>query len=287
MTLHLHAFQPDLGRLMRLAARERLLPNGDDPGYAVHAVLAATFGDLAPAPWALLAPGEGGGPRGRLLAYSPHPLGALLAHASAYADPTFAGVLDLPSTASKVMPDRFPSGTRLGFRARLRPVSRLGKPLAGHASAAERGARGQERDVYLARVAAAERAMAASGGTPNGMLPDAPDVTAATPVPSRAACYLEWLDGRLRSAGAELAPVAGGAAETWAAHVEAFRFTRLLARDRGGPRAQSAAIDGPDALMTGTLVVTDPDAFTVGLARGVGRHRAFGFGMLLLTPPRD
>lgn len=283
MTLHLHAFQPDLGRLMRLAARERLLPTGDDPGYAVHAVLAAAFGELAPAPWALLQPGEGGGPRGRLLAYSAHPLDALLAHAGAFADPTFAAALDLSQAASKPMPDRFAPGTRLGFRVRLRPVSRTGTPLAGHPSAAERGARGQERDVYLARVAAAERALAAAGGVPNAQVPEA-----STPAPSRAECYLEWLDGRLRNAGAELAAGDGdrAAAGRWAARVDAFRFTRLLARDRSGSRTRSAAVEGPDALVTGTLVVTDPDAFAAGLARGVGRHRAFGFGMLLLTPPR-
>lgn len=284
MTLHLHAFQPDLGRLMRLAARERLLPTGDDPGYAVHAVLAATFGVLAPAPWVLLQPGEGGGPRGRLLAYSAHPLEALLAHAGAYADPTFAAVLDLPNAASKLMPDCFAPGTRLGFRTRLRPVSRLGKPLAGHPSAAERGARGQERDVYLSRVAAAERAVVASA-VHSERSSEAP-ATALAAAPSRAECYLEWLDGRLRGAGAELAPALGLGGGPWAARVDAFRFTRLLARDRGEPRARSAAVDGPDALITGTLVVTDAEAFAAGLARGIGRHRAFGFGMLLLTPPR-
>lgn len=283
MTLHLHAFQPDLGRLMRLAAHQRLLPAGDDSGYAVHAVLAATFGDLAPAPWALLRPGEGGGPRGRLLAYSPHPLNTLLAHAAAFAEPTFAAVLDLAAAASKSMPERFAPGTRLGFRVRLRPVSRTGKPLPGHPSAAEGAARGQERDVYLARVAAAERALVAVGGAPT--VQPSP---ASSPVPSRAECYLEWLDGRLRGAGAELAKgdAGGGGAGRWAARVDAFRFTRLLARDRGGARTRSAAVDGPDALVTGTLIVTDPDALAAGLARGVGRHRAFGFGMLLLTPPR-
>lgn len=279
MTLHLHAFQPDLGRLMRLAARERLLPAGDDPGYAVHAVLAATFGDLAPAPWALLQPGDGGGPRGRLLAYSAHPLDAMLAHAAAYADPAFAAVLDSPDAASKPMPDRFAPGTRLGFRTRLRPVSRLGKPLEGHPSAA-RGSRGQERDVYLGRLEAAERARAAAGDVPDAAPPGPPAA-----VPSRAECYLEWLDGRLRGAGAELARGPGDHG-AWAARVDGFRFTRLLARDRGGPRTRSAAVDGPDALVTGTLVVTDAEAFAAGLARGVGRHRAFGFGMLLLTPPR-
>ena len=39
--------------------------------------------------------------------------------------------------------------------------------------------------------------------------------------------------------------------------------------------------------MSGTLRVTDPAAFAAGLARGIGRHRAFGFGMLLLAPPRN
>ena len=37
--------------------------------------------------------------------------------------------------------------------------------------------------------------------------------------------------------------------------------------------------------MTGTLTVTDPQAFAALLSGGVGRHAAFGFGMLLLSPP--
>jgi CRISPR system Cascade subunit CasE len=36
--------------------------------------------------------------------------------------------------------------------------------------------------------------------------------------------------------------------------------------------------------MTGILEVTGGEAFARLLARGVGRHRAFGFGMLLLKP---
>jgi CRISPR system Cascade subunit CasE len=36
------------------------------------------------------------------------------------------------------------------------------------------------------------------------------------------------------------------------------------------------------ALVTGTLRVGDAEAFRALLARGLGRHRAFGFGMLLL-----
>lgn len=292
MTLYLHAFQPDLERLMRLAARERLLPPGDDPGYAVHAVLAATFGEHAPAPWALLEPGQGGGPAGRLLAYGTTPPDVLRDHAAAFADPAFAAVLDLPNAPEpKCMPARFAPGTRLGFRVRLRPVSRLGRPLDGHPSAAARGARGCERDVYAARRAAVERRAVSAGAVPAESAPHpASAATAAAAVPTRAECYLDWLDARLRGVGAELArdvvDTARGSEAAWAARVDAFRFTRLLTRDRSAPRARSAAVDGPDATVTGTLIVTNSDDFAVGLARGLGRHRAFGFGMLLLTPPR-
>lgn len=37
--------------------------------------------------------------------------------------------------------------------------------------------------------------------------------------------------------------------------------------------------------MHGTLTVTDPAFFAQALAVGIGRHRASGFGMLLLRPP--
>ena len=37
--------------------------------------------------------------------------------------------------------------------------------------------------------------------------------------------------------------------------------------------------------MRGILTITDPIAFAELLKRGVGRHRAYGYGMLLLRPP--
>lgn len=287
MTLHLYSFEPDLPRLMRLAARERLLPLGDDPGYAVHAVLAASFGAHAPKPWALLAAGRGGGPAGRLLGYGAAPLDTLLAHAATYADPGYSSVLALDRAATREMPVHFVPGTRLGFRVRLRPMARTGKPLPGHPSAIDRGERARERDVYLARVDAAERATAA--GADRDAPSDAAVPSPSNDVPSRAECYLDWLDARLRDAGAALARVRSAPSDpsgTWDARVDAFRLTRLLSRDRSGSRARPIHAEGPDAVVVGTLTVTDADAFGVGLARGLGRYRAFGFGMLLLTPPR-
>lgn len=285
--LYLHSFCPDLAGLMRFAARERLLPPGDDPGYAIHAAFAAAFGDRAPKPWALLRPGQGGGPAGRLLAYAPTPLDELREHAATFADPAFTAPLALDRAATRVMPTVFPRGTHLGFRVRVRPVARTGKPLDGHPSATARGDRSRERDVYLACVDASERSYHCRAMTPGSDAGTARGAWTAWPPPSRATCYLEWLDRRLHDSGAAIARTSVRDAEdgAFAARVDAFRFTRLLARDRGGVRSRTQHPEGPDATITGTLVVTDPDRFATGIARGVGRSRAFGFGMLLLAPP--
>ena len=40
-----------------------------------------------------------------------------------------------------------------------------------------------------------------------------------------------------------------------------------------------------DAVLRGVLSITNPRAFAELLARGIGRHRSYGYGMLLLRPP--
>ena len=44
--------------------------------------------------------------------------------------------------------------------------------------------------------------------------------------------------------------------------------------------------DGPDVVWHGELTILDGDKFNARLASGVGRHAAFGYGMLLLRPAR-
>ena len=39
-------------------------------------------------------------------------------------------------------------------------------------------------------------------------------------------------------------------------------------------------------MLYGELEVTDPEAFNRLLATGIGRDKAYGYGMLLLRPPR-
>ena len=46
------------------------------------------------------------------------------------------------------------------------------------------------------------------------------------------------------------------------------------------------APEGPDATFHGELEVGDPEAFVRILANGIGRHKAYGYGMLMLRPAR-
>jgi CRISPR system Cascade subunit CasE len=41
----------------------------------------------------------------------------------------------------------------------------------------------------------------------------------------------------------------------------------------------------PSALLEGVITIKDPAKFNLFLKRGIGRHRSFGFGMILLRPP--
>lgn len=247
MTLHLLSFRPDFDRLLRLAHREKLLPPGGDLGYALHAVFAASFGEGAPRPFRLFSPGErGGGPAGRLLAYSRRPLAELTAHAAAYADPAFAAPLTLEEAEEKIMPTDFPAGTRLGFEVRIRPVARTGASADGTVGA-------RERDVYRG-AAAGEAAHEA-----------------------RARVYADWLT---RQFGRD------DAARVECSEATSLGRTRLMARDRSSDARAPTAVDGPDVCFTGELVVEASAAFAGLLTRGVGRFRAFGFGMVLLRPPR-
>ncbi len=109
--------------------------------------------------------------------------------------------------------------------------------------------RTRERDAFLAAIADA--------GPGEG--------------PSRGEVYSAWLGARLADGGARAEHLV----------LDAFRLSTTMRRD--GVR-QLRAFRGPDATFSGMLSVTDPDRFADVLAGGVGRHSAFGFGMLLLKP---
>jgi len=89
--------------------------------------------------------------------------------------------------------------------------------------------------------------------------------------PRRDAVYRDWFTRRLAEGGAVVERLS----------MDAFRLAQVHRRDRDRRLRRSP---GPEASFTGVLSVRDTERFAALLARGVGRHRAFGFGMLLLRP---
>jgi len=81
----------------------------------------------------------------------------------------------------------------------------------------------------------------------------------------RQTVYLSWFADQVANAGAKLG------------QVRILAMTRKQVYRKGAP-----SLDGPDVTFTGSLEVCDPKLFSDFVGRGVGRHRAFGFGMLLL-----
>ena len=86
---------------------------------------------------------------------------------------------------------------------------------------------------------------------------------------SREEVYREWLSNQFNRRG-------GVRLES--AELRSFQRTRAVRKLR------ASHSEGPDAVMRGILTITDATAFTALLARGIGRHRAYGYGMLLLRP---
>ena len=88
-------------------------------------------------------------------------------------------------------------------------------------------------------------------------------------VRSREEVYADWLRRQIEGRG-------GATLES--ATLASFQRTRAVRK------LHSRYSEGPDALMHGTLEITDGPPFARLLAGGIGRHRAYGYGMLLLRP---
>ncbi len=91
--------------------------------------------------------------------------------------------------------------------------------------------------------------------------------------PSRSEIYAEWFR---RQWGATL--------EFEQLELIGFSRRRLLRRPVIEGQRKSRNIERPQATFRAIVRVADAQAFSAALARGIGRHRAFGFGMVLLKP---
>jgi len=94
---------------------------------------------------------------------------------------------------------------------------------------------------------------------------------------SREAVYTDWLKRQFEDV-----------ADLHELRMTEFSLSTVMRRsvhqaDGGRPKRP---VQGPDAVFTGVLQVRDGEGFAALVARGIGRHRAFGFGMLLLRPAK-
>ena len=188
--------------------------------------------------------------RGRTLeawGYSRTAADDLVARAQMCLPEQVACIEDLNDIASRPVP-RLDPGRRIGFQLRACPVVRLASATHGHQA-------GAEVDAFLARCFS---------------VPE--DVTVA-----REHVYREWIARRLADESA-----VGAGLES----VRVASMTRecLVRRTRGEVR-HARRLERPDVRFEGVLVVSDPDRLLDCLARGIGRHRAFGFGAMMLVPP--
>lgn len=250
--LHLIRVPVDTHALVRWA-RERGWVRGRviafDEGRALHHLVDEVVGPGVLRPFRLLVPLRQ--TKGNLYAYSALDDESLRAAAQIQALPEHLGVLFLDDLKSKPMPLDWRVGQRLGFDLRVRPVRRLRQDLDIPSGGRKR--KGAEVDAF--QVEALHRYPTNRDGM-------------ASENRTREAVYLDWLAERL-SGSATL--------DFSASKLTRFRRTRVARGERGS--------EGPDATIHGTLTITDPTTFATLLARGVGRHRAYGYGMLLLRSP--
>lgn len=238
----------DRRALARVAARHRHAQQLDD-GYFLHAGLAQLFA-TSPAPAEVPLHNFA---HDDLRAESVQDPSAVFVLAYAAHDAqALRGAMNtsqglLRECQSRRMPS-FEAGQRLGFRTRVCPITRTRTPGERELGVDRRGkTKCREMDAFVH----------ATLGLPKESRVDREEV------------YTAWLRAQLSR---------DGACSLEDARLSTFQ--RESMHRRGGP-----GIERPNAVMEGTLTVTDPTAFTALLARGVGRHRAFGFGMLLLRPP--
>jgi CRISPR system Cascade subunit CasE len=143
------------------------------------------------------------------------------------------------------MPE-FSGGETLGFRTRVCPVVRTRKAGSRPLQVNRHGRlKHREVDAFIHAIMVAPK-----------------DVTV-----DRRQVYTQWLGRELERDGA-------GSLNT----------ADLVESKRERMQRRRVSIERPNVVLEGHLTVRDPLAFRVLLSRGIGRHRAFGFGMLLLRP---
>lgn len=182
----------------------------------------------------------------RILGYSASDSNTLHESAKAFADPNVYDAIDWERHAAKAMPEHLEEGRSLGFEIRLCPIVQTRRGQSGR--------RGVELDAFLAACRQHEDTEL-----------------------DRETIYREWARNLLER---------NGAVAMEQLEVESFRLTRLLRRTQavsGGAR-KGKLLQRPDIVVKGSFQIRNGEKLSETLRQGLGRHKAFGFGMLLLRP---
>lgn len=249
--------QPDMARLSRWARSSGLRDAAADLGYAVHAATRAALGDLAPKPFALRQRAGATELVGYVAANTEHLARACALDAH---DPEAAAALGLHEGVAKPMPTDWRVGERFSFEVRAAPIVRSRTAAPGR---------------YVEIDAAFH-----------------PDYSG--PCGDRASAYGAWLRAQLgRQDAAELvthetvtfqlADMVRRTQATGRRGQVADNAKQGEGHDKGNRHSRHGLL--PDLTVRGELRVVDGPAFASLLVRGLGRHRSFGFGCLLLAPP--
>lgn len=228
----------------------------DDQDLALHCLLTECLGELRPRVFRATPAASGRQPA--VLGYCRSSQEELESSIQALATPLQRAVIKPGEVRTKEMPRDWVPGGLLGFEIRVRPLVRLERrPGHGHPGIirrrqSERGLEpGHECDVHRWRRIIDEE----EGGE----------------TPTRDRVYAAWLAGKAEAQGGCIIDPR---------QVVMSRFSQTLAVRKLG----RSGIPGPDAVLRGILQVADPDRFEDLLERGLGRHRAYGYGMILLRP---
>ncbi len=239
-----------LDQLHKLAAERNWLAKNNlecDEGLALHHALTEVFGPGVLKPFRLMVP-----PRkasGSIYGYCRQTPDELRA-ATNICPPEYNDLFGFGQLATKPMSTSFPIDRKLGFDIRIRPVRRVRKP--------DDGMVGGETDAYLHE---------ARQKFPDALLGAEQSMEKAER--TREAVYIDWLNEKMNGA-AEITPDNPA---------KLAHFRRTLAVRNG------VAIEGPDAILQGILTIKKTDGFAKLVSDGIGRHKAYGYGMLLLRPP--
>ena len=223
-----------------------------DWGYLLHVYLKELFGNAAPKVFSADTNKIHDGIP--VLGYTSADAKVLKKDSGEFANPRIWASVDWKSFASKPIPDTFRQGQRMHFSLRTAPVIRQHRKVAEDGSVIDERV---EIDPFLREVSRAD---------PNTRL-------------DRFSIYRQWfLEKMKRDQGVKILDVA-------VTEFQLRKFVRRTGAKMVKDRITKYPVR-PSVTFKGSLEIADLERFYQLLECGVGRHKTFGFGMMLLQRPR-